>query len=124
MKDKTVSTTCNVTFTTIQASTKDWYFDSGCSRHIIDNRSYFFQLKEWSLGHLTFGDRAKGRILAKGNIIKSYLSCMKDGRFFEGLTANLISINPLCYQGYIVNFCKEECILTNKNNVVFMKGIG
>lgn len=49
---------------------------------------------------------------------------MKDGRFFEGLTANLISIGPLCYQGYIVNFCKEECILTNKNNVVFMKGIG
>ena len=56
---------CNVAFITIQTSTEDWYFDSGCSRHMTDDRSYFSELKECPSGHVTFGDGAKGRILAK-----------------------------------------------------------
>ncbi|KAA0060219.1 putative mitochondrial protein [Cucumis melo var. makuwa] len=33
-----------------------WYFDSGCSRHMTGNRSFFSELKECTSGHVTFGD--------------------------------------------------------------------
>ena len=42
--------------------------------------------------------------------------------FVKGLTANLISINQLCDQGFKVNFTKSECLVTNKENEVVMKG--
>ncbi|KAA0066861.1 gag-pol polyprotein [Cucumis melo var. makuwa] len=52
------------------ASTADdaWYFDSGCSRHMTGNRSYFTNLNDCVTKHVTFGDGAKGKIIAKGNI--------------------------------------------------------
>ena len=45
------------------------------------------------LDHVAFGDGAKGRILAKGNIMKPQLN---DVRYVEGLKANLISVSQLC----------------------------
>ena len=41
----------------------------------------------------------------------------------KGLTTNLISISQLCYQGFKVNFSKEECLMCNEKNEVVMKGI-
>lgn len=42
----------NVAFTSIHASNKeDWYFDSGCSRHMASNSMFFSEFKEmfcWS----------------------------------------------------------------------------
>ena len=42
--------------------------------------------------------------------------------FVKGLTANLISISQLCDQGLKVNFTKSECLVTNEENAVVMKG--
>ncbi|TYK17067.1 Retrovirus-related Pol polyprotein from transposon TNT 1-94 [Cucumis melo var. makuwa] len=61
---------CNVAFTKVQTHVDAWYFDSGCSRHMIGNRSFFTELEECASGHVTFGDGAKGNIIAKGNIDK------------------------------------------------------
>ncbi|KAA0037775.1 gag-pol polyprotein [Cucumis melo var. makuwa] len=62
---------CKVAFTTVQTPVDAWYFDSGCSRHMTGNRSFFTELEECASSHVTFGDGAKGRIFAKGNIDKN-----------------------------------------------------
>ncbi|KAA0036855.1 gag-pol polyprotein [Cucumis melo var. makuwa] len=107
---------------TVQIHVDAWYFDSGCSRHMTGNRSFFTELEECALGHATFGDGAKGKIIAKGNIDKSNLPFLNEVRYVDGLKANLISISQLCDQGYSVNFNNTGYVVTNKNNQVFMSG--
>ncbi|KAL0544720.1 hypothetical protein IC582_019842 [Cucumis melo] len=113
---------CKVAFTTIQTPVDAWYFDSGCSRHMTGNRSFFTELEECTSVHVTFEDGAKGRIIAKGNINKSNLPCLNEVRYMDGLKANLISISQICDQGYSVNFNNTGCVVTDKNNQVFMSG--
>jgi hypothetical protein len=72
---------------------------------------------------VTFGDGAKGEI--KG-IAK--LDCPGGPKLdkillVKGLTTNLISISQLCDQDLNVNFTKTECLITNKDSEVIMKGI-
>ncbi|KAA0059924.1 Peptidase aspartic, catalytic [Cucumis melo var. makuwa] len=93
---------------------------SGCSRRMIGNGSFFSELKECVSGYVTFGDGARGRIIAKGNIDKNNLPCLNDVRYVDGLKANLISVSQL--QGYSVNFSKTGCVVTDKDNQVLMKG--
>ena len=116
------SENCNITFTTIQASIDAWYFDSGWSRHMIGNRSLFSELKECASGHVTSEDGAKGRIIAKGNIVKNNLPYLNDVRYVEGLKANLISVSQLCDQGYSVHFSKDRCVVVDENKRVLMYG--
>ncbi|KAA0046483.1 gag-pol polyprotein [Cucumis melo var. makuwa] len=113
---------CNIAFTTVQTHFDAWYFDSGCSRHMTSNRYFFTELEECSSSHVTFGDGAKGKIIAKGNIDKSNLPCLNEVRYVDGLNANLSSVSRLCDQGYNVNFNNTCCIVTDKNNQVFMSG--
>ncbi|GJT04529.1 putative ribonuclease H-like domain-containing protein [Tanacetum coccineum] len=45
------------------------YVDSGCSRHVTSNLSYFLDFKEFDEGYVTFGGGAKGgRITGKGTL--------------------------------------------------------
>ncbi|KAA0035790.1 putative gag-pol polyprotein [Cucumis melo var. makuwa] len=110
---------CKVAFTTVQSTIDALYFDNGCSRHMTRNRSFFIELKECASGHVTFGDGAKGRIIAKGNIDRSNLPCLNEVRYVDGLKANLISISQLCDQGYSVNFNNKTGYVTkNKARLV------
>ncbi|KAA0040865.1 gag-pol polyprotein [Cucumis melo var. makuwa] len=90
----------------VEKTTDDaWYFDSGCSKHMTGNRSYFTNLIDCVTGHVTFGDGAKEKIIAKGNIDKNHLPRLNDVRYVDGLKANLISISQLCDQGYKTDNC-------------------
>ncbi|KAA0064106.1 putative mitochondrial protein [Cucumis melo var. makuwa] len=70
------------TETDIRTPTADdvWYFDSRCSRHMTRNRSYFTNLNDCVTGHVIFGDGAKEKIIAKGNIDKDDLPRLNDVR--------------------------------------------
>ncbi|KAA0035514.1 gag-pol polyprotein [Cucumis melo var. makuwa] len=114
----------NVITNTVQTHIDAWYFDSGCSRHMTGNQSFFTELEECTSGHVTFGDRAKGRIIAKGNIDKSNLPCLYEVRYVDGLKANLISISQLCDQGYNVNFNNTGCVVTEKKSSVYEWKLG
>ena len=95
-------------FTIVYASSlKDWYFDSGC-------------FKECNVGHVTFGDGFKGEVLGKENISQSGLPILKDVRLVKGLSANLISINQSCDQGFNVNFLKGRCLVTDSYKTLIM----
>ncbi|KAA0063069.1 putative leucine-rich repeat-containing protein [Cucumis melo var. makuwa] len=57
---------CIVAPTSIHSSrATNWYFDSGCSRHMTGNASFFTNFKECSAGHVMFEDGVRGKILGK-----------------------------------------------------------
>lgn len=59
-----IQSNCNVALTTIYTSNvEDCYFDSGCSRHMIGNSLLFSDLKESQTGQVTFGDKAKDKVI-------------------------------------------------------------
>ena len=45
-----------------------WYLDSGCSRHMIGDRSLFKVFESKRGGNVTFGDGSKSQIKGKGII--------------------------------------------------------
>ncbi|KAL6973691.1 hypothetical protein U1Q18_027878 [Sarracenia purpurea var. burkii] len=44
-----------------------WFLDSGCSRHMTGNASFFSSLKTKDRGQVTFGDNKKGKVIGIGN---------------------------------------------------------
>ncbi|KAA0032034.1 F5J5.1 [Cucumis melo var. makuwa] len=113
---------CKIAFTSVQTADDVWYFDSGCSRHMTGNRSYSTKLKDCVTGRVTFGDGAKGKIIANGNIGKNNLPRLNDVRYVDGLKANLISISQLCDQDYKISFDDIGCVVMNKENQICMSG--
>ena len=47
---------------------KKWYIDSGCSKHMMGDSSKFTHISPNKSGHVTYGDKNKGRILGVGKI--------------------------------------------------------
>ncbi|XP_010476022.1 PREDICTED: uncharacterized protein LOC104755356 [Camelina sativa] len=74
-----------------QDDSEPWFFDSGCSRHMIGTKSNLQNIKKLKGGTITFGDGSHGFIQGKG------------------LRANLISISQLCDEGLSVLFTKVDC---------------
>jgi hypothetical protein len=104
------------------SSYEDWYFDSGCSKHMTGDKKYLKELRPCSKGSVTFGDGAKGRIKGIGKLRDPSLPYLDKVLLVEGLTTNLISISQLCEQGLDVYFNNSECIIA-KNQKVVMKGV-
>ncbi|XP_050881216.1 uncharacterized protein LOC127084755 [Lathyrus oleraceus] len=101
--------------TSFRVSAKeDWYFDSGCSRHMTGNKNLLTGLHPHATIYVTFGDGAKGEIKGIGKINCPGVPNLDNVLLVKGLTANLISISQLCDQGLTVNFTKTECLITNK----------
>lgn len=100
----------------------DWFFDSGCSRHMTGNATFFTDFKEYHARHVMFGDGGKGRILGKGSISKLGIQCLQDVRLVKGLLANLSSISQLCDQGFLMKFGKKRCEVYNCKNNMILKG--
>jgi hypothetical protein len=76
-----------------------------------------------AISYVTFGDGAKGEIKGIGKLDCPGVPKLDKVLLVKGLTANLISISQLCDQGLNVNFTKTECLITNKESEVIMKGV-
>ena len=70
-----------------------WYFDSGCSHHMTENKCILIDLQPSSLDNVIFEDGAKGKVVVMGSLIIPRLSKIKDVMLVERLTINLISIS-------------------------------
>ncbi|XP_058761387.1 uncharacterized protein LOC131634779 [Vicia villosa] len=113
-----------IAHTSLRFSTKDdWYFDSGCSRHMTHVKNLLVDIKPHSSSYVTFGDGAKDEIKGIRNLECIGVPNLNNVLLVKGLTANLISIGQLCDQGYKVNFTKSECLVTDKTSEVIMKGV-
>src|ERR1043165_4756275 len=102
---------------------EDWYFDSGCSKHMTGDRNLLKDVKPHSVSSVTFGDGAKGEIKGIGNSNWFGVPNLNGVLLVKGLTTNLISISQLCDMGFIVNFTKTECLVINDEQAVIMRGV-
>ncbi|XP_062103421.1 uncharacterized protein LOC133814482 [Humulus lupulus] len=99
-----------------------WYFDSGCSRHMTGNRHLLINYQDKIEGAVTFGDANKGAIQGKGELLLKNLPSLKDVLYVEGLKANLISISQLCDSGYLVNFSNSCCSVVSSDGRMVLTG--
>ena len=107
---------CYVAQVALKANASNtWYFDSGCSRHMTGNKSFFKSLVMEDGGFVTFGDGSKKKVIGKGNISIPGLPSLHNALFVDGLQANLISISHLSDEGLLVMFGKVGCSILKEN---------
>ena len=85
--------------------------DSGCSRHMTRNESWFRNIKPKGGGVVKFADGIKSKIVSIGNVGKDNSDLITDIMLVEGLAHNLLSISQFCDQGYRVVFEPSRCII-------------
>ena len=85
--------------------------DSGCSRHMTEDKSKFAFLIKKNGGYVTFGDNAKGKITGQGNIGNNTFSLIESVLLVDGLKCNLLSISQLSDKGFKVFFEASHCII-------------
>ncbi|GJZ31267.1 putative ribonuclease H-like domain-containing protein, partial [Tanacetum coccineum] len=99
--------------------------DSGCSRHMIGNKSYLSDYEEIDGGFVAFGGNSKGgKTTRKGKIRIGKLD-FKDVYFVKELKFNLFSVSQMCDKKNSVLFTDTECVvlssdfkLTDENHVL------
>ncbi|XP_062075335.1 uncharacterized protein LOC133779378 [Humulus lupulus] len=99
-----------------------WYFDSGCSKHMTGNKQLLNNYKEGTEGMVTFGDGNKGAILGRGDLVLKNLPMVKDVLFVKGLKANFLSISQLCDDHYTVSFSKSTCLVNSTDGCSLFSG--
>nr|GEW87455.1 hypothetical protein [Tanacetum cinerariifolium] len=86
-------------------------FDSGCSRHMTGNKSFFTDYQEIDGGFFAFGGSPKGgKILGKGTIRTGKLD-FKDVYFVKELKFNLFFVSQMCDKKNSVLFTETECLV-------------
>jgi len=71
------------------------YLDSGCSRHMTEDKTKFAKLELKEEGFVTYGDNNKGRILRNGVIGNGSSFNIENVLLVEGLKHNLINEEDL-----------------------------
>nr|GEX38473.1 copia protein [Tanacetum cinerariifolium] len=85
--------------------------NSGCSRNMIRNMSYFSDFEELNGGYVTFGRNPKGgKIFRKGKIKTGKLD-FDDVYFVMELMFNLFSVSQMCDKKNSVLFTDTECLV-------------
>ena len=100
-----------------------WYLTSGCSRHMIGDKSLFKNLKEKEDGFVTFGDGSHSQVLGKGTMDIPRLSLLTNVLYIKGLKVNLLSITQICDEDFLVQFSKKGCLILNEGGVQVLKGL-
>jgi hypothetical protein len=82
-----------------------WLIDSGCSRHMTEDKGWFSSLVPVvSKTYITFGDNGRGCVLSEGEIKvrdKVTLRCVD---LVQSLEFSLLSISQLLDEGFVVLF--------------------
>ena len=96
---------------------KEWYIDSGCSKHMTGDASKFTHISPKKSGHVTYGDNNKGRILGVGKIGTNSSNSIENVLLVEGLKHSLLSVSQLCDKGYLVSFDSQKCLIEHKHDI-------
>ncbi|GKD76531.1 hypothetical protein Tco_1339152 [Tanacetum coccineum] len=85
--------------------------DSGCSRHMIGNRSYLIDYEEIDGGFVAFGGNSKGgKITRKGKIRTGKLD-FEDVYFVKELKFNLFSVSQMYDKKNSILFTDTACVV-------------
>ncbi|GJX26488.1 ribonuclease H-like domain-containing protein [Tanacetum coccineum] len=86
-------------------------FDSGCSRHMTENKSYLIDYQDIDGGFVAFAGSPKGgKITGKGKIRTGKLD-FEDVYFVKELKFNLFSVSQMCDKKNSVLFTETECLV-------------
>jgi hypothetical protein len=88
-----------------------WLKDSGCSRHMTENKKWFSSLTPRShKEYVTFGDDKKGKVLGTGVIKVNDYFTLNDVALVDRLRYNLLSVSQLCDADLSVLFASLICM--------------
>ncbi|GJV68335.1 retrovirus-related pol polyprotein from transposon TNT 1-94 [Tanacetum coccineum] len=98
-----------------------WYLDSGCSKHMMGNRSKLKNFMEKFIGTVRFGNDHYGAIMGYGDYVigDSVISIVY---YVEGLGHNLFSIRQFCDSDLEIAFRKHSCFVRDMNGVDLLTG--
>jgi hypothetical protein len=82
-----------------------WLIDSGCLRHMIEDKGWFSSLVlVVTRRYITFGDNRHGRVLSEGGIKVSDKITLRRVALVQSLGYNLLSVSQLLDEGFEVLF--------------------
>ena len=87
------------------------YLDSGCSHHMMGERSMFLDLQPLKGGTIAFGGNQQGHIAGIGKVGKKHHTTIENVFYVKGLKHNLLSISQFCDSEYSVSFDKDSCVI-------------
>ncbi|GJT34315.1 retrovirus-related pol polyprotein from transposon TNT 1-94 [Tanacetum coccineum] len=98
-----------------------WYLDSGCSKHMTEDRSQLTNFVNKFLGTFKFGNDHVAKILGYGdyqigNVMISRVY------YVEGLGHNLFSVRQFCDSNLEVAFRQHTCFIRNLEGVDLLIG--
>jgi hypothetical protein len=95
--------------------------DSGCSRHMTENKKWFSSLTPLShKEYVTFGDDKKGKVLGIGVIKVNDCFTLNDIALVDRLRYNLLSVSQLCDGDLSVFFRKSDShVLDSSSKCVY-----
>ena len=95
-----------------------WIIDSGCSHHMIGDKSKFEQLEHYDGGSVRFGNNEPYCIKGKGCITLTKEFRCDNAYLVEGLNHNLLSVAQLNNFGLKVEFMNGKAkLLDGKGNL-------
>ncbi|KAL5543708.1 hypothetical protein UlMin_007492 [Ulmus minor] len=100
----------------------DWYFDSGCTKHMTGDIRNFYSLDDFGTGTIVYGNGEISNILGVGQVDITGLPSMDKVCYVDKLTVNLISISQLCDSGYKVLFDEYYCNIYDSNRKIVEQG--
>ncbi|GJX14969.1 ribonuclease H-like domain-containing protein [Tanacetum coccineum] len=87
--------------------------DSGCSRHMTENKCYLTEYEDYDGGFVSFRD-GKGRISGKGKIKTGTLD-FDNVYFCKELKYNLFSVSQICDKKNNVLFTDTKCLVLSSD---------
>ena len=91
-----------------------WYFDSGATKHITSQRSFFTTLESAPTGNsVTCANNSSYPVKGVGQIVLSAANgstfTLHDVLYVPGIKKNLLSVSALAKIGFIVKFVDDRC---------------
>nr|GEY75975.1 hypothetical protein [Tanacetum cinerariifolium] len=98
-----------------------WYLDSGCSKHMIGDRSQLTNFVNKYLGTVKFKNDHVAKIMGYGDYqVRNVTISMV--YYVEGLGYNLFSVGQFYDSNLEVSFCQHTCFIHNLDGVNLLTG--
>nr|GEV00250.1 hypothetical protein [Tanacetum cinerariifolium] len=95
-----------------------WYLDSGCSKHMTEDRSQLINFVHKFLGTVKFRNDHVAKIMGYGDYKIGNVTIY----FVEGLGHNLFSVGQFCESDLEVAFSQHTCFIRNLDGVDLLTG--
>nr|GEY17518.1 integrase, catalytic region, zinc finger, CCHC-type, peptidase aspartic, catalytic [Tanacetum cinerariifolium] len=113
------STSSNVPSSLVQIIL--WYLDSGCSKHITEDRSQLINFVHKFLGTVKFENDHVAKIMGYDDYKIGNVTISR-AYFVKGIGHNLFSVGQFCDSDLEVAFCQHTCFIRNLDGVDLLTG--